>query len=120
MKILRVLLFSWPFLVPCGAARAQAATPAEPVDNCGKLAVLSLPNATVTSAQTYAAGKFVGPKQAFTGADLSAFYSKLPAFCRVVVQAKPTSDSDIIVEIWMPLAAWNGRLQGWATAVLRA
>ena len=112
MRMLRVLLFSWPLLVTCRAARAQAAAPAEPADNCGKLASLSIPNATVTSAQTYAAGKFVGPRQAFTGADLSAFYSKLPAFCRVVVQARPTPDSDIAVEIWMPQTGWNGRLQG--------
>ena len=81
-------------------------------DKCGKLASLQLPNASVSSAKTYAAGTFSGPPQNFTGADLSAFFSKLPAFCRVVVKATPTSDSDITIEVWMPLEKWNGRLQG--------
>ena len=112
MRMFRVFLLSGPFLVACAAARAQATTQAEPADSCGKLASFSIPNATVKSAQTYDPGKFVGPKQAFTGADLSAFYGKLPAFCRVVVQAKPTSDSDITIDIWMPVTGWNGRLQG--------
>ena len=58
-----------------------------------------------------AAGTFSGPPQNFTGRDLG-FYKTLPAFCRVVVKAKPTSDSDIAIEVWMPLEGWNGRLQG--------
>lgn len=52
-----------------------------------------------------------GPPQDFTGADLSAFYGKLPEFCRVIVDAKPSADSDIKVEVWMPVHQWNGRLQ---------
>ena len=35
----------------------------------------------------------------------------MPAFCRVAVTAKPTSDSDIKVEVWLP-DAWNGKLLG--------
>ena len=57
-------------------------------------------------------GYFCRPPQFFTGADLSAFYSKLPAFCRVIVDAKPSADSDIKIEVWMPVDGWNGRLQG--------
>ena len=53
-----------------------------------------------------------GRRSRFRAADLSAFYSKLPAFCRVVAVAKPTADSDITIEVWMPLAGWNGKLQG--------
>lgn len=52
-----------------------------------------------------------GPPQDFTGADLSAFYGKLPEFCRVIVDAKPSADSDIKIEVWMPVHQWNGRLQ---------
>jgi len=34
----------------------------------------------------------------------------LPAFCRVAATLKPSSDSDIKLEIWMPVAAsWNGK-----------
>ena len=32
------------------------------------------------------------------------------AFCRVQVTVTPTADSDIKVEVWMPLQGWNGRL----------
>ena len=35
----------------------------------------------------------------------------MPAFCRVGVTAKPTVDSDIKVEVWVP-SAWNGKLLG--------
>ncbi|HEY3617631.1 MAG TPA: hypothetical protein VGK96_12535, partial [Candidatus Sulfotelmatobacter sp.] len=71
-----------------------------------------IPGATITLAQTVAAGTFVGPTMAFTGLDLTAFYKSLPAFCRVVAEAKPTPDSDIKLEVWMPVAGWNGKLQG--------
>lgn len=81
-------------------------------DKCARLASLHLSNAGVTSAKPYEAGAFSGPPQIYSGADLSPFYSKLPAFCRVEVEAKPTSDSDIKIEVWMPLQEWNGRLQG--------
>jgi feruloyl esterase len=35
----------------------------------------------------------------------------LPAFCRVAGVLKPTSDSDIKFEVWMPAAGWNGKFQ---------
>jgi feruloyl esterase len=81
-------------------------------DRCEQLAKVDVPNATISMAKTVPEGTFVGPPEPFTGADLSAFYKKLPAFCRVVVQAHPTADSNIGIEIWMPLAGWNGKLQG--------
>jgi Tannase and feruloyl esterase len=93
-----------------GAANAQN----EPTssDSCERLAKSEFPKASITTAKAIGAGAFVGPPQAFTGADMSAFYKKLPAFCRVVVKATPTADSDITVEVWMPLTGWNGKLQG--------
>jgi feruloyl esterase len=81
-------------------------------DRCERLAKLEIPNATITMAKSVAGGTFVGPPQTLTGTDLSAFYKKLPSFCRVVVKAHPTADSDIGIEVWMPLAGWNGRLEG--------
>lgn len=36
----------------------------------------------------------------------------LPAFCRVAVRIRPSVDSDIRVEVWLPHANWNGRLLG--------
>ncbi len=79
---------------------------------CERLATLTIPNATVTTAQTVAAGSFVGPPAPFSGVDVSALYKSLPEFCRVVAEAKPTSDSDIKMEIWLPVSGWNGKLQG--------
>lgn len=110
MRIVRLLI------ALCGvvfAGTLVVALPAQaPDDKCAALSGLSIPNATVSSAKAYAAGTFSGPPQNFTGADLTAFYSKLPAFCQVMVDAKPTADSDIKIEVWMPLDGWNGRLQG--------
>ena len=81
-------------------------------EGCEKLAGLSIPNAKITLAQTIAAGTFAGPPAPFSGKDLSPFYKTLPAFCRVTADAMPTADSDIKMEIWLPVSGWNGRLQG--------
>jgi feruloyl esterase len=37
-------------------------------------------------------------------------YEKLPAFCRVAATLRPTSDSEIKVEVWMPLTGWNNKM----------
>jgi feruloyl esterase len=87
-------------------------TAAWPQDSCGKLAAAKIPDATISVAQSVAAGTFVGPPAPFSGADLSALYKGLPAFCRVVAEAKPTADSDIKLEVWMPASGWNGKLLG--------
>jgi len=81
-------------------------------DSCEKLAALAIPNASITTAKVVSAGTFVGPAQAFTGGDLSAFYKSLPGFCRIVARARPSADSDIAIEVWMPLTGWNGKFQG--------
>src|SRR5262249_10291957 len=36
----------------------------------------------------------------------------LPAFCRVSATLKPSPDSDIKIEVWMPAANWNGKFEG--------
>ncbi len=36
----------------------------------------------------------------------------LPAFCRVAGELRPTSDSRIRFEVWLPAEGWNGRLLG--------
>ena len=82
--------------------------------SCESLAKLAVPGAAIASATVVPAGEFAGPTNPYTGADMSAFYKKLPAFCRVVVKAHPSSDSNIGIEVWMPLSGWNGKLQGLA------
>jgi len=36
----------------------------------------------------------------------------LPAFCRVVAALHPVPQSDIRIEVWLPLAGWNSRFLG--------
>ena len=85
------------FLV-AGALPAMAAT-------CGSLASLSLPNAKITLAQTVAAGSFTAPGVANP-------LPNLPAFCRVAATLTPSSDSDIRMELWLPMDGWNQKFQG--------
>ena len=73
---------------------------------CEKLAELKLANTTITAAQSVAPGAFTpatGP---------AAPFKELPAFCRVTGVIKPTTDSDIKFEVWMPSSGWNGKFQG--------
>jgi len=81
--------------------------------SCEKIATLTLPNATVASAEVIAAGSF-HPNSSVTPwmAQADALYRSLPPFCRVRVESHPSSDSDIKIEVWMPLENWNGKLQG--------
>jgi feruloyl esterase len=62
---------------------------------CESLATLALPNATVTAAQTVPAGS--GPAK------------DLPEYCRVSATLRPSSDSDIKVEVWLPTTGWNNK-----------
>jgi feruloyl esterase len=81
-------------------------------DACERLTAAKIPNTTIALAQTVAAGTFNGPPVPFSGTDLSPLYKSLPTFCRIVAEAKPTSDSDIKLEVWLPVSGWNGKLQG--------
>ncbi len=76
---------------------------------CESLATLSLPDTTITLAKPEPAGKFTPPRPGnLPGRPLD----NLPAFCRVAVEVKPTKDSDIKFELWMPASEWNGKFMG--------
>jgi feruloyl esterase len=75
--------------------------------SCADLSKLALPNTTITLAETVAAGTFT-PSGAGGG---GAAYRALPAFCRVAATLKPSSDSDIKIEVWLPASNWNGKFQ---------
>ena len=77
---------------------------------CESLVSLSLPNTTITSAQSVAADKYVAP----AGNQEAAFRS-MPAFCRITATLRPSSDSDIKMEVWLPAQGWNGYFQGRGT-----
>jgi feruloyl esterase len=46
---------------------------------------------------------------ALTPGGSTAALDNLPAFCRITTTLKPTSDSDIHAEIWLPTTTWNGK-----------
>src|ERR1700722_9956700 len=80
---------------------------------CGSLAKLALPHATVTLAQSVAARQLTlaaGAMPAFPGFPAPNF-ANLPAICRVAATLRPTSDSDIKIEVWLPTSTWNGKLE---------
>ena len=77
---------------------------------CDKIAGLQLPDTSITSARVVAAGEFAPPRAANPAQ--AAAYKTLPAFCRVQGVIRPTSDSDIEFEVWMPASDWNGRYLG--------
>jgi feruloyl esterase len=86
--------------------------------SCESLSALTLPDATITLAQTVPAGGFTPPGP---GGTAQAF-AKLPAFCRIAATLKPSSDSDIKIEVWLPVSGWNGNFQavgngGWAGSI---
>jgi hypothetical protein len=66
---------------------------------CETLAKLTLPNTFIDKAEAVTSGEFQTIKQ-------------LPSFCRVAGSIRPSSDSDIRFEVWMPLTGWNGKFQG--------
>lgn len=72
--------------------------------DCAGLARLGLPETTITIAEEVTAGAFQPPG----GQGLKG----LPAFCRVAGVIKPSSDSDIRFEAWMPAMGWNSKFQG--------
>ncbi len=80
---------------------------------CLELAALKLPATMITSAQLIEAGAFVPPRMPDSGDEtLARGYKDLPAFCRITASIKPSADSDIRIEVWMPLSNWSGRYEG--------
>src|SRR5438552_8223377 len=89
---------------------------------CESLKSLSLDNTTITMAETVAAGQFSLPATGRGAAQQNAAFKQLPAFCRVAATLKPSSDSDIKIEVWLPMSGWNTKYQavgngGWAGVI---
>jgi feruloyl esterase len=70
---------------------------------CDTLKALPLRNTTITAVESLPAGAFTPP-----GATAPL---ELPAFCRVAATLRPSSDSDIKIEVWLPASNWNGIFQ---------
>ena len=107
---------SWIAILLLFAAVALVAAPAGGT-SCESLAKLALQNTAVT-AQVVPAGEFTAP----AGRGPAPSFKDLPAFCRVQATLTPTSDSDIKIEVWLPVSGWNGKFQavgngGWAGTI---
>jgi feruloyl esterase len=106
------------------AAAAAGATP------CESLRTVSLPQTTIVTAATVEAGPFVQPAAAPPAARGAApagvpaagrgaapagrggapAAQSIPRHCRVTMVLRPSSDSNINSELWMPTENWNGKL----------
>ena len=75
--------------------------------SCEALARLALPATTITLATQVDAGPFSPGGPAATPSSINA----PRAFCRIAATLKPSTDSEIKMELWMPVANWNGKFQ---------
>jgi feruloyl esterase len=91
-------------IVTIAAFLAILSAPCRASEVCENLANLRLPATTIKLAQSVPAGDFTTPDH--------GKHSAMPAFCRVVASVQTAPDSDIGVEIWLPLDGWNGGFHG--------
>lgn len=105
MTVRRVLAASALATIPMLFEAAAGAAPPAGGTACANLAALTIPSVTIRAATQLPPGAFAAPG---TRQELM-----LPAFCRVEAVARPTSDSEIRFEVWLPPAdAWNGKFVG--------
>ena len=86
----------------CG--RSAPVTTSAPTQ-CEQLGAVALETTIIASAERVTRGVFTPP-----GAQDPL--TNLPPFCRVTGEIRPTSDSHIAFELWMPLENWNGKFAG--------
>jgi feruloyl esterase len=90
-----IFVFAWAMLIPSQTKATR----------CTELTRLNLHDVTITSSTSVPAGQFTPPG--------SSTALETPEFCRVVAVAKPTSDSVINFEVWIPSSEkWNHDLEG--------
>jgi len=85
---------------------------------CESLLSLTAQNTTITLAEVIPPNGF--SRQA-SGPAQPAVTNSI-AFCRVAATLTPSPDSDIKIEVWMPVSGWNGKFQavgngGWAGTI---
>ena len=87
-------------------AAAMAQVPVPDAAACERLASLRLKGGEVTLVQPVGPGALALPGPAREDV------KSLAAMCRVAATLKPTPDSDIRIEVWMPASKWNGKFLG--------
>ncbi|MFN5011264.1 MAG: tannase/feruloyl esterase family alpha/beta hydrolase [Gammaproteobacteria bacterium] len=99
MRLLPVLLIAAACATPLARADAVAA--------CERIADTTLSGAEVLHATAVPAG----PLRADDREPAAVGTTSLPAHCRVSLVARPSPDSHIRIEVWMPSTGWNGRFE---------
>ena len=92
--------------------------------SCESLSSLALANTTINT-QSVAAGAFTEAAGGGKGKGKAASFTDVPAFCRVSLTVKPTVDSDIRIELWLPASGWNHKYEangngGWTGSIAPA
>lgn len=104
------MLATAALLLACATSAQNA--PSAP-QSCERLSGLALSKAKIVSAQAIEAGAFTPPAIRTSWLiGTPELYKSLGAFCRVVVEAKPSVDSSIKIEVWLPADGWNGKFRG--------
>jgi feruloyl esterase len=96
-------------LLAYGGTAALALLVAEPAmaRSCADLAGAAIPAAEITAATLQPQGPFKVPAEFGPTTTVD-----LPAFCRIQGVLRPTADSRIAFEVWLPSEGWNGRFHG--------
>ena len=87
------------------AAALLGVTPAF-ADECGNLTSLKIADTKILSAESVPADA-----RSLSG-KIALELKGLPAFCRVIAEVQPVKDSNIKLEVWMPVSGWNGTFVG--------
>jgi feruloyl esterase len=93
-------------VVALAGAASLATQSLHAVAACASLAALALPAGSITQAEDVSAGALGLPVQLN-----AALLRSLPAFCRITATLRPSADSDIKIETWLPASGWNGKFQ---------
>jgi feruloyl esterase len=87
--------------------------------SCEGLRSLTSPSTTITVAELVPSGPLASRGPSAEGRTAAPV---LPRHCRVAATLKPSPDSSIEIEVWLPVDNWNGKFQavgngGWAGAI---
>ena len=91
--------------LPSSAPPPAHARPSDGAARCEALAGLRLADTTISSAT-------IVPRGTAATALKTPLAADLPGFCRVVAHVRSAPDSDVGVEIWLPLDRWAGIFHG--------
>jgi feruloyl esterase len=99
-----------------GALLLAAIKPLLAQQECSKLSTLNLPHTTIASAVVVPEGPIAAAGAGNAGSVVA------PARCQVHAITRPSKDSEIRFEVWLPVSGWNGKyLQvgngGWAGSI---